>query len=1602
MRANPFKAIQHTVCAALGALLLASGASFAASVALTAAPTTAALPDGQSVPMWGYSCGAVVAPAKCAASNPNAGTGWSPVVITVPSGQPLTITLTNSLSFTTSSGTNAIPTSLVIVGQLGGGLGDAPTWTPSPIHAAQGPTWPIAGPAGGGNPTFNPPAQAARVQSFGTEVAAGSSQDLTWNTLRPGTYLIESGTHPSIQGPMGLYGVLVVTDAAYPGVAYDADVTALLSEIDAVQNRAVDAAVHTDGFNETKVWSGLAGSPSGCGNPLNADGTPNPTYNTCYPPAVNYDPRYYLINGVSFDRSNPARSALAVPATATSGNVLLRLVNAGLRMHVPAVVGLDMKLYAEDGNRLPGLPKVQNGVFMAAGKTYDVVINPPAATGSYTAATFPLFDRQLSLSTNNQRDGGMQALLQIAGGSLPTPATAAANPDTFSLVKGNPISIADPAKGVMANDVGVYGVQVQTAPTGGTLAMNANGTFTYTPASGTTTDSFTYCGNGATSGPLCTTVTLAQCTGSCRGGPPVANADAYTSNIASRLQISPPGVLANDIDPDGHPLTAQLVGSATGGSVTLDANGSFIVTPASAPVGASTAAVTFQYNAVNSQNTVSTTPATVTVTFNGGSGLAVTLKDGPSGTAMPADYRWIIEEDRSFDIDPASQTNTGGTTVPALGTNFHTSHMPVVAQGCVGTVSCESGQTLLGAPAVCDQGNGVCRTDATQRTPVDPGQVHLDATKRYYISILPGDAANGFNSGAGGDPATDCGPYAPGGQGWDPANPAASGSVCGHAMGGAPIAPAQTSVDVTLEQTPLPTAKIAVFVFEDDQPLNGENDAGGGVDVLAPNEPGLGGFEVKLFDQAGALGDATGQITYDMFNQPISNALAGHIDPLTKLDACPVAKKSTTDPAQKGVVGMIVTCPKFESDGKTLSPLAGQAIIANMYPGLYEVVATPSAERIAKGEEWLQTNTLDGTKPLEAFIKPGEPAYFQEFGPAGFHVAIGFANPATINNRRHNTAGTGICDAAATGGGGLACTNSITGTVTTTRLSRTPDQRLYSSGNNAANSFTQCYVSLGDPDEEDFAFTKCNPDGSFSFSGLPDGNWRITVFDQWNDLLVDGLSTPVALGPNFRNVNMGDLPMQHWRTNVYTRTYFDQNGDGVSQDTEPGLPLVATNIRYRDGSIGFFNNTDLNGYAGFNEIFPFFNWLVLEADTTRFKQTGVHVVYDAGGPADGTPGGGNSTIAAYLANTLELPTGHLPPNQRVPGAVYCDNADCSGFSILNGPGSSAANPSTGRIDPPWVSTEAWQGNLGQAEFVEFGKAPYVPGENGGIKGEVNYASTRPFDDPALLLHLQWAPNVPNVTVNLYKKGTAPDGTDTLTLVDTNKTSSWDDWAQGFRADGIPNMNCPGQETTSPFYFTLQNSTQWLNPGIALPSNSQFKCYDGWAMLNQVQPAPYDGMYQFPSVTGRNPTTGVPTATNCTACVANPVDGTPMLPPGKYVVEIIVPPGYELVKEEDKNILIGDNYIAPVSQQFAGLGNIFIMPDQAAINATYNANNAQNATTNLGSTPHAEGDTGSVERFWPCVGAKRIVPDYISLYPGSQEVAPFAGASRNVCDRKEVR
>jgi len=2038
------------------AFLLAGGVAHAQQqVNLTAAPTQTALPDGNSVPMWGYSCGSAVSgsTATCAPLNAVAAAAgnWSPVVITVPTGSDLQINLTNSLSFTTSTGTtNTVPTSITIVGQVGGGLG-APSYVASPIHPQQGQTWPIANAAG---TVFTPPGQPARVQSFATEVAYGATPvSLCWGSscsgvpLKAGTYLIESGTHPSIQAPMGLYGILVVTNApgsssgletstgtAYPiaslasttapfysstGVSYDAEVPLLLSEIDPAQNNAVYAAVTTAGFaeNAQPVLGGaitnvalaaggggyLAGGsgtlpitfspssackllPSGTAtisggvvssisiNPAITSNTAGTAYGTgcvenvtasvvggttpatitvamsstpqgaqcsippggssqaaaCYPPAVNYTPQYYLINGAAFDKTNAANSFYpTTPGNLTGNTVLVRLVNAGSRMHVAALVGATtttswspsgaiaptqvpgVTLLAEDGNPIPGVPRIMNEVYLPAGKTEDILINtctPVAPATSCVAPALPVFDRELSLSGGTiNRDAGMLAYIGQAGSGLPAAsaiAKATANPDTYNALlavngQNQAFSISDPSKGVIANDVNVYGVALLTQASNGLVKLNRNGTFTYTPTTGNTatSDSFTYCANGTVN----SSMALATCSSGITatvtlGADALTDSGATCSSIAfnapaftsAPYTVNPPGVLAACSDQANLPMTVAgasvaaplTVAMYPAGSVSIYPDGSFRAT---APAAGT---YTFPVSAVNSLGLGSPTAGTVTVKFpviKGAQTLtAVNVIDGADKKTLIQDYRWIIEEDMTFFVDHNCTANplpAGCPTVNSLnaqfnfGTSFHTSAMNVVATGCTGPLSCESGQSVQGAPAVCDVGNGVCRTTGTQLTASSPTSVYLDPSKRYYISIFPGDAANPFNAGYLG--VANC--LSSGGV-------SVSTSTCGHGMGGAPINKGQTSVMVLTQPSPYPAAHVTAFVYEDDYPLNGEYDAGGGVDVIAAQESGLGGFQILLQDVAGATGDMTGTPSVNMFNQPLSNALAGTIDPVTLLDACPISTAVTSNAlaassislnaslasgvsqfnvssvpagltvgatladnsgvipqgttvtgvngttitmsqattaasasdtitvtgAQAGITGQVVTCPKYESDGKVLSPLAGMVRIDNLYPGRYSVQAIPGVDRIARGEEWLQTNTLDGQKAHDAFLRIGEPAYFQEYGPAGFHVNIGYANPTIINNRRHNAGNNGWCDSGSlnslTNGNGtlvgnLDCKNSVTGKNTLARMSRTPDERLYSSGSRTGLAFTQCYAALSDPGGATFAFTKCDRDGNFTFGpssagandGVPAGNWMLTIFDQWNDEIIDGISLPVGVncGPTQgsglcsstsevqtagtltngsntltitgtvpsstflaagaqvsdsagdipagttvlgvsatsvklsakatgsikgdtitfivtsnnatvpagkQTINLGEVATHQWQANIYTKTFVDTNGSGLSQDSagappKPGVILVPTNIRFRDGSLSNMNATDTTGSVNFNEVFPLFNWYVVETDDSRFKNTGVHVVYDAGGPVDNSsPGGspcaistpslgagvnpcGTSSIGTGLANTHEkFP---LPPDLRIPGAVYCNDtttADCytkseaaeqkalasgsttsdpfTSYSTISGGGVTFSGGfSTGRIDPPlWWGTYGWQGYSGQANFLEWGKKPFVPGETGGIRGHVVYASTRPFDNPALLVQNVWEPLVPRVQVNLYKVTIAADGvTQQLQLIDTTTTTSWDDWAQGYRTNAagalvtssagngaIPNMSCPGQSNSDLFFYGIKDQPQWLDfynnvqhGSAAQPTqiayDAQFKCYDGMHTWNQLVPAPYDGMYMFPSVTGFNPNTGQPSGTNCTACVTD-VDssdpyrfggsvtpqpyssgvstGTPVLPAGNYVVEVVVPPGFQLVKEEDKNILIGDNFVAPAVVEIPGLAsNVFILPDQAAIGAAYNAANAQNPTVALGrnALPNAEADTFQQEEFWPCVGALRQVPDYISLFPQSQEVAPFAGAMRNLCDRKAV-
>jgi VCBS repeat-containing protein len=168
------------------------------------------------------------------------------------------------------------------------------------------------------------------------------------------------------------------------------------------------------------------------------------------------------------------------------------------------------------------------------------------------------------------------------------PATVA---DNYSVMKNTVLTI--PAAGVLANDADVDGdamtATLLTSPTRGTLNLNANGGFTYTPnANYAGADSFTYrAGDGITFS-TATTVQLAI-----TNTAPAGSAESYVTTKNMPLTVAAAGVLANDFDLEGDPLTAVLVTPTANGTLALNADGGFTYTPTTGFVGADS----FRYRA---------------------------------------------------------------------------------------------------------------------------------------------------------------------------------------------------------------------------------------------------------------------------------------------------------------------------------------------------------------------------------------------------------------------------------------------------------------------------------------------------------------------------------------------------------------------------------------------------------------------------------------------------------------------------------------------------------------------------------------------------------------------------------------------------------------------------------------------------------------------------------------------------------------------------------------------------------------------------------------------------------------------------------------------
>ena len=233
-----------------------------------------------------------------------------------------------------------------------------------------------------------------------------------------------------------------------------------------------------------------------------------------------------------------------------------------------------------------------------------------------------------------------------------------------------------------------------------------------------------------------------------------------------------------------------------------------------------------------------------------------------------------------------------------------------------------------------------------------------------------------------------------------------------------------------------------------------------------------------------------------------------------------------------------------------------------------------------------------------------------------------------------------------------------------------------------------------------------------------------------------------------------------------------------------------------------------------------------------------------------------------------------------------------------------ANGQLFRTEVGPVYTEAMMLFADMTNMIHWGKSAYLPGENGTVRGIVYYATTRTVENPQNDVADAWEPGIPRVRVNLYKakQNAAGNWVHDGGILMSATTDSWDD----------------------------NNPTGCLGGAQVVNGITIKDCAETFRTWDQVRPGVFDGAYSFENV-----------------------------PPGNYIVQMVPPHGYEVLKWGDRNIEFGDP-----------------------------------------KTPF--------QTYPPqCVGPNYLVPQYHTLFPDQQVPTDFPGgwfqgATAPLCDRKLVQ
>ncbi|RIK39997.1 MAG: hypothetical protein DCC55_16425 [Chloroflexi bacterium] len=526
----------------------------------------------------------------------------------------------------------------------------------------------------------------------------------------------------------------------------------------------------------------------------------------------------------------------------------------------------------------------------------------------------------------------------------------------------------------------------------------------------------------------------------------------------------------------------------------------------------------------------------------------------------------------------------------------------------------------------------------------------------------------------------------------------------------------------------------------------------------------------------------------------------------------------------------------------------GFAVIPNLPPLKYEVEVVPP-----DGSGWIQTTTIEGTHVIDAWLEEGASGFSTETGFLTAAVWFGFVKECQFGNANDT------CPTNDTIPGNAG---SITGRVRQFEIDTDAP------GDVALGPIVpRPFIALNhiSGDDEQVYTGRSNADGTFTIPNVPPGLYQLVYWDFAQDYIIQFFT--VQVGPN-QQVNIGDIGIPRWfgtiRGYVYADTGVARNGQVINNvpadksGPDPARPGYANG--YRDCLPGAAP-TDV---ALCEPGIPNFDLDV------RFKDGTIKY-------ATFTDNNGYYEFPEYFEwehfLVWEVGFGRL---KQMGTTAYFTEFTNNGLTV-----SPVGYPYEPENQPEMGLAGLLQAQLtwaGTYQWIDTGKLPYDEGENGGISGIVYYATTRNEFDPSLALAEEYEPGIPNVTINLYE-AVLDDDTDEPVVCTVVEPGCPYGQGELKRATDLP----IDAVATDSWYDNLPTDCDYEYPvvGSGVFRNDPI-CLELPRTWNQIKDGVFDGGYAFEDT-----------------------------PAGAYIVEVVPPPGYHHIREEDQNTDQGDDFIPQV-------------------------------------------------------------------------------------------